>query len=128
MNFALLAKELDVKHYGLLSSTGADATSMFLYMKTKGRVEQALKDLKLSQLSIYRPGLLLNRRNDSRVGEKIGSWIPFITKIESADMGKAMVEHAVKVVRMSDAELADHRLHEMNNAQIIADLRANVKL
>jgi hypothetical protein len=101
---------------------------MFLYMKTKGRVEQALKDLKLSQLSIYRPGLLLNRRNDSRVGEKIGSWIPFITKIESADMGKAMVEHAVKVVRMSDAELADHRLHEMNNAQIIADLRANVKL
>lgn len=128
MNFALLAKELDVKHYGLLSSTGADATSMFLYMKTKGRVEQSLKDLKLSQLSIYRPGLLLNRRNDSRVGEKIGSWIPFITKIESADMGKAMVEHAVKVVRMSDAELADHRLHEMNNAQIIADLRANVKL
>lgn len=128
MNFAILAKELDVKHYGLLSSTGADATSMFLYMKTKGRVEQALKDLKLSQLSIYRPGLLLNRRNDSRVGEKIGSWIPFITKIESADMGKAMVEHAVKVVRMSDAELADHRLHEMNNAQIIADLRANVKL
>jgi len=128
LNFALLAKELDVKHYGLLSSTGADATSMFLYMKTKGRVEQALKDLKLSQLSIYRPGLLLNRRNDSRVGEKIGSWIPFITKIESADMGKAMVEHAVKVVRMSDAELADHRLHEMNNAQIIADLRANVKL
>jgi uncharacterized protein YbjT (DUF2867 family) len=128
LNFALLAKELDVKHYGLLSSTGADATSMFLYMKTKGRVEQALKDLKLSQLSIYRPGLLLNRRNDSRVGEKIGSWIPFITKIESADMGKAMVEHAVKVVRISDAELADHRLHEMNNAQIIADLRANVKL
>lgn len=128
MNFALLAKELDVKHYGLLSSTGADATSIFLYMKTKGRVEQALKDLKLSQLSIYRPGLLLNRRNDSRVGEKIGSWIPFITKIESADMGKAMVEHAVKVVRMSDAELADHRIHEMNNAQIIADLRANVKL
>ena len=115
MNFANLAKELGVKHYGLLTSTGGNVNSMFLYMRTKGRVEVACKEIGLRQLTIYRPGLLLNRRNDNRIGEKIGSWVPFITKIESADMGKAMVEHAVAVCGMTDEVIETQRLQEMNN-------------
>lgn len=98
---------------------------MFLYMKTKGRVEQALRGVGLNQLTIYRPGLLMNRRGESRVGEKIGSCIPFIAKIESADMGKAMVERAVKAVTNPGGLTS---IDELNNNQIIADLRANVKL
>lgn len=47
LNFATLAKHLEVKHYGLLSSTGADSTSMLLYMRTKGRVERACKEVNL---------------------------------------------------------------------------------
>ena len=102
LNFAILAKELGVKHYGLLSSTGSDSKSIFLYMRTKGQVEAAVQELGLNQLCIYRPGLLCNRRGDSRLGEKIGSWIPFITKIESADMGRAMIERAVYVAQGSE--------------------------
>lgn len=77
---------------------------MFLYMRTKGRVEADCKALDLPQLTIYRPGLLMHRRNDKRLGETILSCIPGMTKIESADMGKAMIEHAVHVVRLSDEE------------------------
>ena len=40
LEFARLALSLKVKHYGLLSSTGGDPNSMFLYLKTKGRVER----------------------------------------------------------------------------------------
>jgi hypothetical protein len=59
---------------------------------------------------------LLNRRNDDRFGEKVGSWVPFITKIESADMGKAMVEHAVVICKMSEEEREKNKLHELSNA------------
>ena len=45
LDFAALAKELGVKHYGLLSSVGANINSAFLYMRTKGRVEAACKEL-----------------------------------------------------------------------------------
>ena len=45
---AVLAHELQVKHYGLLSSTGADAKSIFLYMRTKGRCENALINVGLN--------------------------------------------------------------------------------
>ena len=120
LNFANLAKSLDVKHYGLLSSTGSDQRSMFLYMRTKGRVEAACKEVGLQQLTIYRPGLLMHRRNDKRIGETILSCVPGVTKIESADMGKAMIEHAVHVVRLSEEERQQQKLHDLNNNQIIA--------
>ena len=121
LNFANLAKEMGVKHYGLLSSTGADAKSMFLYMKTKGRVEADIREAGLNSLTIYRPGFLLNRRGDKRFGETVGAYIPFVEKIPSADMGRAMIEHAVHRVN-----LLDRTTLVLNNAQIIADLRTNL--
>lgn len=63
---------------------------MFLYIRTKGEIEEALIGLKLAKLSIYRPGLLLNRDNDARFIEKLGSIVPFIDKIEATDLAKAL--------------------------------------
>lgn len=75
---------------------GGDSKSMLLYLRTKGEVEAAVKALNLPNLTIYRPGLLLNRRNDERIGEKIAQWFSFmLTSIESRDLGAAMVEHTV---------------------------------
>ena len=74
----------------MLSSTGADKGSIFLYTKTKGRTEEALKMKKFPVLSIFRPGALLNRDNDKRWGESILKYIPFFPKIEATDMAKAM--------------------------------------
>lgn len=42
------------------------------------------------KLSIHRPGVLLHRDNDSRIGEKIASIIPFIAKIEASDFAKSL--------------------------------------
>jgi len=94
--FARLAKELGIRHYGLLTSTGADSSSMLLYMRTKGQVEEAVVAVALPSLIVYRPGFLKNRRNDERFGEKVLGWISFmITGIESRDMGAAMIEHTI---------------------------------
>lgn len=76
-------------------------------MRTKGEVERDIKKLGYNHLSISKPGLLLNRDNDSRIGEKIGSVIPFITKIESSDVGLAMLDHAITscLVKSEDKQI-----------------------
>ncbi len=99
LEFAKLSTQLGAKHYGLLSSTGSDPNSWFLYMKTKGRAERDIIAANQKGLTIYRPGLLSNRRNDERIGEKIADCIPFITKIEARDMGAAMIEGAVNQIK-----------------------------
>ncbi len=68
-------------------------------MKTKGRAERDIIAANQKGLTIYRPGLLSNRRNDERIGEKIADCIPFITKIEARDMGAAMIEGAVNQIK-----------------------------
>ena len=83
-----------MKHYGLLSSTGSDPSGWLLYTRTKGRIERDIALQRASGLTIYKPGLLLNRRNDDRFGEKIGAYVPFMPKIESRDVGQAMIEGA----------------------------------
>lgn len=56
-----------IPHYLVVSSSGGDQGSMFLYMKTKGEMERDLKLKKLQMLSILRPGLIKNRP-DARFG------------------------------------------------------------
>jgi oxidoreductase len=63
-NFSI---NIEIPHYSLVSSMGSNPNSWFLYMKTKGEVERDLKLKKINLLSIYRPGLLLNRINE-RIG------------------------------------------------------------
>ena len=85
-----LASHFKIPHYSLVSSMGANKDSWFLYPKTKGRIEEDLKALKLSNLSIFRPGFLLNRRNDDRLVEKIFSAIPIGPRIEVRDVAKGL--------------------------------------
>ena len=68
---------------------------MFLYMRVKGEVEAAIKGLNLPGLTIYQPGLIANRDGDSRIGETIGGWIPFIPKIQGVDLGRAILLNTV---------------------------------
>lgn len=63
---ASLLKEAGCPEFHLLTSTGAKASSWFLYPSTKGKVEEAVKRLEFDKLSIYRPGLLLCARNQKR--------------------------------------------------------------
>jgi len=68
----------------------ANPSSWSLYLRVKGEAEEALKELKLPHLSIFQPGLLLNRRNDYRFVEKFLSIVPFIPKIEAKDVARSL--------------------------------------
>ncbi|XP_076050310.1 protein HTATIP2-like [Oratosquilla oratoria] len=66
INAARLAKEAGCRHFHVISSTGANPNSKFLYMKTKGECEKFLTELNLPRLSIYRPSILLCARQEAR--------------------------------------------------------------
>ncbi|XP_051756412.1 oxidoreductase HTATIP2 [Ctenopharyngodon idella] len=68
---AELAKAGGCSHFHLESSKGADKTSSFLYLKTKGQVEAEIEDLGFERFSIYRPAVLLVDRQESRPAEWI---------------------------------------------------------
>ncbi|XP_013874065.1 oxidoreductase HTATIP2 isoform X2 [Austrofundulus limnaeus] len=66
---AELAKAGGCSQFHLESSRGADKNSNFLYLKVKGQVEAEIEALGFDRFSIYRPGVLLVDRQESRPGE-----------------------------------------------------------
>lgn len=69
LNAARLAKAGGVAHFHLQSSRGADKTSRFLYLQVKGQVEEDVEGLGFERYTVYRPGVLLVDRQESRPGE-----------------------------------------------------------
>jgi hypothetical protein len=95
----------------VVSAVGANSSSATFYSRTKGEMEEGVKEaFPDSPVVFFRPGLLLGDRNESRVGEKIGEWVfrmadPFLrgntTKyrsIESRDVARAMIFAALRSV------------------------------
>ena len=54
---------------------GADSSSVFLYNRIKGLMEEHLKEIDLPRLQIFRPSLLLGDRKEFRLGETVGGKI-----------------------------------------------------
>lgn len=85
-----LLKKLKGKYFLNVSTVSANKNSMFLYLKTKGECEQLLKEEYLKdnnlsstmRVSIFRPGVILNRSKDFRIGELFLKYTPFFSKIE----------------------------------------------
>ena len=74
-NAAKLAVGNGVRHYLLISSSGANAKSNNAYLKMKGELEQKIQTLPFNRISIFQPSLLLGKRTNVRMGEKFASWV-----------------------------------------------------
>jgi uncharacterized protein YbjT (DUF2867 family) len=75
-----IARRNGVRQYLLVSSLGADAGSSNFYLKTKGELENKIRDLGFETFVSARPSLLLGERSEFRAGERIGI---FLTQIFS---------------------------------------------
>lgn len=107
IGIAKLALKSGTSVVSLVSSVGADASSFNFYLLTKGEVEEAIRTLGFSTINIYRPGLLLGRRAEKRVGEWLGKIIfrlmdPFLLgplskyrSVKAETLAKAMIERSV---------------------------------
>ncbi len=75
LDAAKIFKQQNGKHFIVITALGSNSGSRFLYNKTKGELEDALKELNLNRLSIIRPSLLLGDRNEKRFLEDISKLI-----------------------------------------------------
>ncbi len=97
---ARFCKMTGCKTFVLVSSVGANNKSGNFYLKLKGEVEDAVKEVGIESVHIMRPSMLLGNRNESRPGEKIGQGVmkafsfllPSKYKpIQASDVAKAML-------------------------------------
>ena len=71
--FARIAKAHEAKSFALVSAMGANANSMFLYNRVKGRTEDDVNALGLRSAIFFRPALLVGPRRELRLAEKIAA-------------------------------------------------------
>ncbi|XP_076115823.1 uncharacterized protein LOC143083453 [Mytilus galloprovincialis] len=103
VNSAAMAKSVGCNHFVLVSSYGANKDSSFLYIKTKGQVEEDLKAICFDNLSIFRPGMLLCERVERRPIEAcirfcwkpMPRWFVKEGAINTDDLAAAMVNKAL---------------------------------
>ncbi|XP_028012529.2 oxidoreductase HTATIP2 isoform X2 [Eptesicus fuscus] len=121
---AELAKAGGCKHFNLLSSKGADKSSNFLYLQVKGEVEDRVEELKFDRYSIFRPGVLLCDRQESRPSEWLirkffgslpESWasghsVPVVTVV------RAMLNNAVRPSDKKKELLDNKAIHDLGKA------------
>lgn len=72
--FATIALYNKVNQYLIVSSLGADANSGNFYLKTKGEIQNFLKDCNFKSAVVVQPSLLLGNRAEFRFGEIVGAF------------------------------------------------------
>ena len=66
LQVAQITRKAGATCFALCSSTGADATSRFTYLRTKGELEDDLFTLGFPSVTVLRPGFIDGERSDRR--------------------------------------------------------------
>jgi len=66
-----LSERIGVQQFLVVSSMGADASSRIFYNRVKGEMEMAVQQLNIPSIFIFRPSLLIGKRSEFRLGERI---------------------------------------------------------
>jgi|APHig6443717497_1056834.scaffolds.fasta_scaffold21949_3 uncharacterized protein YbjT (DUF2867 family) len=72
-NIARLAESLSIPSLVVISSIGADAGSSNFYLRTKGEMEKAVREIYHGNLKFVRPSFLMGNREEFRFGEKLSA-------------------------------------------------------
>jgi uncharacterized protein YbjT (DUF2867 family) len=115
------ALQAGAKQFVLVSSVGADATTKNFYLRTKGELEQEICKLGFTAIHIFRPSLLLGKREEFRFGERIvATLMPVFgfamagglkryRAISAENVGKAMVAAA----KQSKSGISIYEYHQI---------------
>ena len=107
VNFAKLC-EGKIRSFNVVSAMGANSKSKSFYTSLKGELEDELKEMNIGVLRIFRPSLLISKREDKRILEEVFFKISPILKvllkgklkkyspIEASLLGKEIVRFATE--------------------------------
>lgn len=108
---ARVGLRLGASQFLLVSAIGADPESRVFYSRVKGEVETAVRRLPYRAIQIFRPGLLLGKRDEFRLGERVAMLVTpllqplFMSRlrryrsIKASDVARAMVQVAREAPR-----------------------------
>jgi uncharacterized protein YbjT (DUF2867 family) len=71
IDFAKACKAAGVQHFELLSSVGISPKSSTYYLRMKGELVEALKELEFERLSIFKPSMILTPTNRYGFGQAV---------------------------------------------------------
>ena len=91
VNSCILCEKLNIGHFSNCSAGNADRNSCFLYSRVKGEAEDECLSKNVNYISILRPGLIVDRDNDSRCLEKMAACFCCCWKITSKEIALGMM-------------------------------------
>ena len=114
VNSCILCEKLNISHFSNCSAGNADKNSCFYYSKIKGQAEDECLCQRVNYISIFRPGVILDRDNDSRCGEKLIGCFCCCWRISSKEIAMGMMVDDInyqlgtkeqKSIRISNSEI-----------------------
>jgi len=126
VKLAAITQHLGAAQFLIVSALGSDSHSRIFYNQVKGETEEALKKISFNGLHIFRPSLLLGKREEQRPGELAGAVVMSVLKyalsgslkkyraIQASDVAKAMV-------RVAQKNLSKTNIFESDLIQTIAN-------
>ena len=110
---AKLAKQGMVNQFLAVSSVGADPKSRAFYCRVKGEVEEELCRLQFPGLHMFRPSLLLGKRDERRFGEGAASVL--MTGLVFAFKGRLAPYRALPAAKIAKAMVNISMTHTLGN-------------
>jgi uncharacterized protein YbjT (DUF2867 family) len=114
---AKVAEKSEADKFLYVSSLGANKDSGNFYLRTKGQVEESLRRLIISSVIIFRPSMLMGKRQEYRLGERIGK--AFMTLIGFMLVGNLRKYRGVQASQVVKAMLAEAKSTTENGFRII---------
>jgi len=87
--FASSCKKEGIQHFELLSSVGVNSKSSSFFLRTKGELENGLRELNFNRLSLFHPSMILTPENRYGLSQKLTlmTW-PFVSKLFVGNLRK----------------------------------------
>ena len=110
LRFAKWAEQTKAESFSIITSMGADAMSNFFYNKVKGEIEDEIIKLNIPTIKIFRPSLIMGKRDELRIGELIGKTIFFF-------VNPIMIGSAKKYKGIKAKMIAKGMIYHLNKNQ-----------
>ncbi|KHN88674.1 Oxidoreductase HTATIP2 [Toxocara canis] len=121
VNCARAAHAAGVPHFSVVSSSGANENSSFLYVRTKGEMERDVSALNFEHCTIVRPAMLHGKRSRPRLLERVVNFgiapvkffFPTKIAISFESVAKAMIYDSLNLSEQKVRLVDNVELHKM---------------
>jgi len=104
VNAAAFAKRRGARHFLMVTAVGADARSRVFYSRVKGEAEEAVTNVGIECVSVFRPSLILGPREESRLKERLAKSVA--TALSFAMIGSLSKFRPIEARTIAQAMLA----------------------